>query len=208
MIYTIYKDHLDEIKYKPIGKTIKNVSEKSYLLGETAMWRFILEDAKQTDEKTVGIFQARRMLCGPAEIHPDKIYHTSYYVNGNNIGLWQVSHPTAANSLIEACNVIVALYPEYVDTVNMVLRGNILFPHNMWIMPIERFEEYINFYESVITNMKLPADPPKIGSLLSERLFTIWSLHNIPLKDHVFLSAIAFDKNTGDVINNVDAVAD
>ena len=216
MIYSIFKEDPSEIKYKVPGIAIQNTSEHSRYLGDVALHRTMLNEAKKNNEEMLGIYQSRRHLTSNDEVltedvitAKDKVYHTMYKINGSNANLWFASHPQDKYTLIELFNRIGDKMPEIRGALDMTLQSNIIYPHNMWIMPIDLAEKYINFEEWALNLMDLSRRPTeKIGSLLAERLFTAWCNINVPQKDHVITNATAYDKVAGTVINRVDGVAD
>lgn len=216
MIYTIFKDDPKEIKYEIPGVAIQNTFEQSRYLGDTALHRTILSKAKHDKEKTIGIYQARRCLAQHDKVltedvltAKDKVYHTMYRINGTNLNLWYASHPLDKYTLVEVFNRAADKMPQYRHAFDACLESNIIYPHNMWIMPTELAEKYIDFEDWALNLMDLSLkQTPKIGSLLAERLYTAWCNLNIPQKDQIFTDAFAFDKQNGAVINRVNGVAD
>lgn len=194
---------------------ILNDSPYNPVLGEIAAYDKILAEAKLMDYDVIGTAQKRRHLVLPTftktdqiVVDPTKIYHTFYHVNGTNAGLWRNSHSEAADLFDNACEFIIRKWPEYYTAVNYVWSGNILFPHNMFIMSRDNFERYSQWLLSVLGSLNLPPEPSKVGSLLAERLFTIWVFQNFPFKDQVFVQAKAYDKVTGAELAGENGVAD
>ena len=194
---------------------ILNDSPYSPVLGEIAAYDKILAEAKLMDYDVIGTAQKRRHLVLPTLtktddiiVDPNKVYHTFYHVNGTNTGLWRNSHPEAADLFDNACEFIIRKWPEYYTAVNYVWSGNMLFPHNMWVMSRDNFERYSQWLLSILGSLNLPPEPSKVGSLLAERLFTIWVFQNFPFKDQVFVQAKAYDKVTGAELAGENGVAD
>lgn len=178
------------------------------VLGEVAAYDKILAEAKLMGYDPICTAQKRRHLVMPQYIDPDKVYHSWFYVRGNNLSLWEQMHPQAKDLLMNACIVLLQKYPQYKDAVNFVLTSNIIFPHNMFCMNRERFEQYNNWLRSIFCRLNLPPEPAKVGSLLAERLFTIWVFHNFGIKDTVWVPAKAYDKITGKELECLNGVAD
>ena len=222
MIYQIYVDD-NELKYSdPSFTKIKNTAENRDLYGEIAQYQNILDDAKKNNYKNIGIYQARRHLSYkedkplleaniPEKLFEEyKVFHTYYFVNGSNYLLWINSHRMVAALLESTVNLVCKLYPDYSRTCEIFLNGNLLFPHNMFIMSTVEFEKYYNWLMTIFRHIQF-ADTGKIQkpySLLAERLFTIWCLQNYSNKEQVFINAVAYDKNDGRMIDNVHAVID
>lgn len=194
---------------------ILNDAPDSPYLGEIAAYDKILAEAKLMDYDVIGMAQKRRHLVLPTLtktdqiiVDPNRVYHTFYHVNGTNAGLWRNSHPQAADLFDKACEFIIRKWPEYFTAVNYVWSGNMLFPHNMWVMSRDNFERYSQWLQVVLRSLPLPPEPSKVGSLLAERLFTIWVFQNFPFKDQVFVQAKAYDKVTGAELAGENGVAD
>lgn len=225
MIYTIYRKDPSEIKYiLPDGfKAIQNTSKMSDVFGDTYLYPAILNDAKTNGYEMVGIYQARRhlshkdtdaILTEDSITDKDSVYHTWYWIGGmndfgTNLGLWVNSHPQYRNLLFEACDVVCRKFPEYRQTVNNMQWSNLLFVHNMFIMPTHDFELYVNWLQTIFAELNLPLDATdKPASLLAERLFTIYVMHNYPDKYQKYVSATCYDKETGKIKPCYNGVAD
>lgn len=220
MIYTIYRKDPSEIKYNlPCGfKAIQNTSKMSDVFGETYLYPAILNDAKTNGYDMVGIYQARRhlshkdtdaILTEDSITDKESVYHTWYWINGTNNELWFNSHPEIPNLLMEACDVIFRKFPEYRYAVEGMLNGNLLFVHNMFIMPTQDFELYVNWLDTVFSEMNLPMGrTDKPCSLLAERLFTVYVLHNYSMKNQKFVGGTCYDKITGEIKPCYNGVAD
>jgi hypothetical protein len=220
MIYQIFREEGD-IKYDlPSVIKVKNCVNNAELFGDVGTYRFILNHAKENKFGIVGIYQARRCLSinlKPLDyetvIHlgTNKIYHTTFFSleNANNI-LWRKAHPSLKDVLVNTMLALRKMIPEYTNATEQFLYSNILFPHNMFVMPITEFEKYSEWLFKILDNVKI--DPncgiPKPYSLLAERLFTVWCIHNYLPKDQVITNAIAYDKVTGEVKDNYNGIAE
>jgi hypothetical protein len=217
-IFYTFTDNNDPFTKYPTTNdytAVLNDSPYSPVLGEIAAYDKILAEAKQMDYDVIGTAQKRRHLVLPTftktdqiVVDPDRVYHTFYHVNGTNAGLWRNSHPEAADLFDNACEFIIRKWPEYYTAVNYVWTGNILFPHNMFVMSRDNFERYSQWLLSILGALNLPPTPSKVGSLLAERLFTIWVFQNFPFKDQAFVQAKAYDKVTGAELAGENGVAD
>jgi hypothetical protein len=217
-IFYTYTDINDPFTKYPTTNdytAILNDAPDSPYLGEIAAYDKILAEAKLMDYDIIGMAQKRRQLVLPTftktdhvVVDPNKIYHTSYWVNGTNNGLWKNSHPQAADLFDKACEFIINKWPEYYTAVNFVWQGNILFPHNLFVMSRDKFERYSQWLQVVLRSLPLPPEPSKVGSLLAERLFTIWVFQNFPFKDQVVVRCCAYDKKTGNLLDDVHGVVD
>ena len=188
--------------------SILNDHPNGYVLGEIATYDKIIAEAKLMGYDFIELAQKRRHLNMPDYPDADKVYHTFFYVNGDNIALWRHMHKTAADFLEYAAGVLVRKYTEYAEATRFVLTNNIIFPHNMFAMSLDKFERYNAWLQSILSNLEFPSDPPKIASLLAERLFTIYVFHNFGIKDTVWVTANAYNKYTGEKLQCVNGVAD
>lgn len=220
MIYQIYRNDGD-IKYEfPNSIKVKNCTEDAEMYGDIGTYKFILNHAKENKFGIVGIYQARRCLSinfNPLDydtvirLGSDKIYHTTFFgLNDGNSAFWDAAHPTLKDVLVNTTLMIRKMMPEYANATEQFIYSNIMFPHNMFVMPITEFEKYSEWLFKILDNVKI--DPncgvPKPYSLLAERLFTIWCMHNYLPKDQVFTNAIAYDKTTGEIKDNFNAISD
>lgn len=225
MIYVIYRNDPSEIKYelKDGMKAIQNRNIMSAIYGDTYLYPDILRDAKANGYDTVGIYQARRhlshkdtdaILTEDSITDKDSVYHSWYWIGGlndfgTNLGLWVNSHPQYRNLLFEACDIVCRKFPEYRQTVSNMQWSNLLFVHNMFIMPTHDFELYVNWLQTIFAELNLPMDASdKPASLLAERLFTIYVMHNYPEKYQKYVSATCYDKETGEIKPCYNGVAD
>lgn len=194
---------------------VMNDSPMGDVLGEIAVYDKILGEAKLMGYDVIGTAQIRRHLDLPTlsktndiVVDPNKVYHTWFWTNGTNAELWRRCHPQAAGLFEAACQVIVNKWPEYKNAVETVYGTNLLFPHNMWVMTRDKFERYSQWLMFVLGSLNLPPEPSKVGSLLAERLFTIWVMQNFAMKDQVWVTAKAYDKVTGKELDGMNGVAD
>ena len=68
---------------------------------------------------------------------------------------------------------------------------------------------YVNWLQTIFAELNLPLDATdKPASLLAERLFTIYVMHNYPQKYQKFVSATCYDKETGEIKPCYNGVAD
>ena len=186
---------------------VLNDQPGNMILGEVACYDKIINEAKLMGYDFIETAQVRRHLDMPEYPNTDKVYHTWYYLLDDNVNFWYGMH---GNDLLEkAAKVIVTKYPEYAEATRFVFTNNLIFPHNMFAMSLERFEQYNNWLRSILCMLDIPLDPPKCGSLLAERLFTIWCIHNFAMKDQAWVTAKVYNKNTGKLIENaINGVAD
>lgn len=154
----------------------------------------------------VTIFQGRRHLILPSYIDESKIYHTVHTFEPSFMRQWIESHPSYSSLLLEIESMIAAKMPEYTETIKTVNAGHEIYPHNMYSMPSAIFIKYRNWLEWALQLIELP-DKDKVGSLLAERLFTIWMKHNEDKYPHECVKACCYDKVTGECINDTDGVA-
>ena len=217
MIFQIYRNEEDRKYHEPSIVPFQNKSVWSALYGDTATYIDILQKAKKEKAEMVGIYQARRYLSQASMpitengiTAKNKIYHTAYIIRGNNDGLFYNSHPTIRLALRELLEKLCEKQPEYRNTCTLFLNSNVLYPHNMFIMPTKKFEEYSKWLQETLNLIKLPENCglDKPYSLLAERLFTVWVMHNFAQKDQILTEATALHKVYGHKINVIDGVAD
>ena len=187
---------------------VLNDQPGNLILGEVAAYDKIIAEAKLMGYDFIELAQKRRHLDMPKFPNTDKIWHTWFYCKCDNLELWREMHPQASELLLAACQIICQKYPEYSHAVNVHLRSNLIFPHSMFAMSLDKFERYNNWLHSIFCRLELPPEPAKVGSLLAERLFTIWVLHNYGFKDHEFVTASAYDKVTGQKVECINGVCD
>lgn len=193
MTYIIYTD---DVKYLlDEAKCIKNFDTK---LGDIGAYSKIpLEGDRIT------IYQGRRRL--ERNTGAD-IVHAKCICKPNVMKQWMEAHPEYSSLLLEVEQRIADKMPEYADTIREVNSGTELYPHNIYSMPVKAFEEYRNWLLWALTLVYLP-DKDKVGSLLAERLFTIWMKHNEKKYTHESVNTWLYDKVTGKLINTSDGVA-
>ena len=217
VFYTFRDINNSTLKYEASNDftAVMNDSPMGDVLGEIAVYDKILAEAKLMCYDVIGTAQIRRHLVLPSftksnaiVVDPNKIYHTWFWTNGTNAELWRRCHPQAAGLFEAACQVIVNKWPEYKNAVETVFGTNLLFPHNMWVMSRDKFERYSQWLMFVLGSLNLPPEPSKVGSLLAERLFTIWVFQNFPFKDQVVVRCCAYDKKTGNLLDDVHGVVD
>lgn len=198
MTYIIYTD---DVKYLlDEAKCIKNNDPK---LGDIGAYSKIpLEELTH-----VTIYQGRRRLEPYRNAIPYMhIVHAKCICKPNVLKQWMEAHPQYSSLLLEVEQRIVDKMPEYADTIREVNSGTELYPHNIYSMPSEAFEEYRNWLLWALSLVNLP-DKDKVGSLLAERLFTIWMKHNEKKYTHESVNTWLYDKVTGKLINTTDGVA-
>jgi len=194
--YIIYTD---DVKYLlDDAKVIKNNDPK---FGDIGAYHQI-----SVSSDRVTIFQGRRHLILPSFIDESKIYHTVHTFEPSFMRQWIESHPSYSSLLLEIESKIAAKMPEYADTIKTVNAGHEMYPHNMYSMPGVLFQKYRSWLDWALHLVDLP-DKDKVGSLLAERLFTIWMKHNEDKYPHECVKACCYDKVTGECINDTDGVA-
>lgn len=89
------------------------------------------------------------------------------------------------DDLILLKEIIKKQYPEYIDSYEKVLQNNRLFANNMFILKWNTFQEMANWLFSILftfekkTNLSAHTGyQERIFGFLSERLITIWIIHN------------------------------
>lgn len=112
------------------------------------------------------------------------------------------------NDLKKAIKVINKLYPDYKEDVKKVLDSNLLFSFNMFYSSKKLIDEYCNWLFSImftlvkkINYQNYSSYQRRVFGFLSERLFTIWIIHNrlkvyemdVALCENGFLNLIDFD---------------
>lgn len=195
MTYIIYTD---DVKYLlDEAKCIKNNDPK---LGDIGAYHNI----PATSDR-VTIFQGRRHLILPEKIDEAKIYHAYHIAEESFMKQWVTSHPKYETLLLEVESKIVEKMPEYEETIKEVNAGREIYPHNMYSMPGALFQKYRAWLDWALNLVELP-DKDKVGSLLAERLFTIWMIHNEGKYPHVACRAACYDKVTGKLLNETDGL--
>lgn len=218
MIYQIFREESD-IKYDlPNVIKVKNVTTNAEMYGDISTYDCILKHAKKNKHSIVGIYQARRCLTlnsTPLDfktvisIDPNKIYHTTFFsLDKSNIALWEASHPSIKDALYNTMMITMNTYPEYINSIELFTASNVLFPHNMFIMPIIEFEKYLTWLKTILNKVNIDSNcgVPKPYSLLAERLFTVWCIHNYMPKDQIFTTANVYDKVTGKVKDSFNGI--
>jgi hypothetical protein len=194
MIYII---HTDGVRYLYGDAKVIHNNDTTY--GDIGAYHRI---PVTTDRIT--IFQGRRHLNLPEiSASDDKIYHTVHNTATDFFTQWCNCHPKYKDLLLKVEQRIVEKMPEYASTIRDVNEGNEIYPHNMYSMPGALFRKYAAWLDWALHLIELPHQD-KVGSLLAERLFTIWlKHHNYP---HVAVTATCYDKVTGEVINTTDGI--
>jgi hypothetical protein len=90
-----------------------------------------------------------------------------------------------ANDLLILHNILEEYYPEYLASFDTVLVGNRLFANNMFVLKRNTFEELMNWLFFVLFKFEERTDltnykgyQERILGFLSERLITLWVIHN------------------------------
>ena len=161
--------------------------------------------SKIPESERVTIFQGRRHLNLPHELDKNTIYHTVHHTEDPVIVQWSKCHPKYKGLLLEIEQRIIDKMPYYEDAIIEVNNNKEIYPHNMYSMPGKLFIEYRNWLTWALHLVDLPHED-KVGSLLAERLFTIWMKQHEDYP-HEFVTATCYDKNTGEILNQKDGVA-
>ncbi len=81
--------------------------------------------------------------------------------------------------------IITEYSPEYLNTFNQVLQGNRMFANNMFILKWETFDRLMEWLFTILSNFEKESDlkdyegyQERIFGFLSERLITVWVIHN------------------------------
>lgn len=89
------------------------------------------------------------------------------------------------NDLVLLEEILSELYPEYLPAYNKVINGNRLFANNMFVLKWEAFDSLMFWLFSVLFTFEERIKPDnytgyqqRIFGFLSERLITVWILHN------------------------------
>lgn len=196
MTYIIYTD---DVKYLLGDATCIKNNDPKY--GDIGAYHRI-----PVNSDRVTIFQGRRHLILPEKLDDAKIYHAYHVSDESFMKQWCVSHPKYESLLLEVETKIVEKMPEYEETIKDVNAGHEIYPHNMYSMPGAVFNKYRAWLDWALHLIDLPEED-KVGSLLAERLFTIWMIHHEGEYPHVAVRAKCYDKKTGECINDSDGLA-
>lgn len=198
MIYIICRDR-SEIKYDvpENAKIIVNTCSDNFF-GEIAAWRDIYIDAKFNDYKTVGIYQARRAFHKDLKILSDDDFKDdAIYVSAK----YDCHGASLYSQFVECHDRDEKLLKEVLPSSLLTIAENtgFLFPHSMFYLPFNVFEDMMKFVWSFIAPMqKFRQDDVKIFSFLTERLCTLYFV--AAEKNVIETDCVCFDKNDGHII--------
>lgn len=218
MIYIIYRNDKNNIKYRvnEFCTFMMNMTSQADLFGDIGVYPELLKHAKEHNYNRVTIYQERRCLTDNGNIllehniHDDKIYCVNYASLQPNTELFRLSHPTLHDTFLEFLKNISKAMPEYGQTIRAFILSSTIYPHNMFSMPIDEFEKYVNWlgeaFKHIVVNDKT-FTVSKPYSIITERLFTIWCMHNYSLSRMKFVHAVAFSKEDGHILDAETGVA-
>lgn len=83
---------------------------------------------------------------------------------------------------LEKCfKIIDNLYPEYVESYKKIMKQNYMYSCNMFVMPKNFFDDYMEFLFNILTEVEKKLDisdydvyQTRVYGFLSERLFNVW----------------------------------